>query len=387
MRVLDIARPKRAPCSPSARMVYPHFMRVIPLFLRHRSTLLIVGLALLLVLWVATGVLSREPPSIEARPDPPVPTVAVRVSHATPVQRLVTLQGEVLPDQQVTVRAETEGRLVETPVALGDTVHAGTAVARLGMDDRQARLRQAEAAVKGRETDHRAAAQLAREGFQAQLRVDTALAELEAARAELESIRLDIDRTNLQAPVAGVLNRRHAEVGDYVAVGAPVAEIVENDPLKAVVQVPQHSIHRVQRGGLAHIEFADGQVRNGVIRHVSARADTATRTFRVEIEVPNPGRSLPSGISVQVRIPVEEVKAHRISPALVTLDPEGRLGIKIIEDGDRVAFHPIDPMRADSEGLWVGGLPETVRIITVGQGFVSAGESVRILTEDAGPVR
>jgi membrane fusion protein, multidrug efflux system len=368
-------------------MVYPLFMRVIPLLLRHRSSLLIAGLALLLVLWIATGVLSREPPSIEARADPPVPTVAVRISQATPVQRLVTLQGEVLPDQQVTVRAETEGRLVETPVPLGEAVRAGTTVARIGMDDREAQLRRAEAAVKGRETDHRAAVQLAREGFQAQLRVDTALADLEAARAELESVRLDIERTSLHAPVSGVLNQRHAEVGDYVSVGAAVAEIVENDPLKAVVHVPQHNIHRVQRGGSARIEFGDGQVREGVIRHVSARADTSTRTFRVEIEVPNPGRSLPSGISVQVRIPVEEVMAHRISPALVTLDPDGRLGIKIIENEHRVAFHPIDPMRADSEGLWVGGLPETVRIITVGQGFVSAGDSVRILAEDTGPLR
>jgi membrane fusion protein, multidrug efflux system len=368
-------------------MVYPLFMRVTPLLLRHRSTLLIAGLALLLVLWIATGVLSREPPSVEARADPPVPMVAVRVSQAAPVQRLVTLQGEVLPDQQVTIRAETEGRLVETPVPLGEAVRAGTTVARIGMDDREARLRRAEAAVQGRQTEHRAAAQLAREGFQAQLRVDTALAELEAARAELESVRLDIERTRLDAPIAGVLNRRHAEVGDYVSVGAPVAEIVENDPLKALVHVPQHRIHRVRRGGLAKIEFGDGQMREGLIRHVSARADTATRTFRVEIEVPNPDRSLPSGISVQVRIPVEEVMAHRISPALVTLDPDGRLGIKIIGNEDRVLFHPIDPMRADSEGLWVGGLPETVRIVTVGQGFVSEGDSVRIVAEDAGSFR
>lgn len=362
-------------------MVYPHFMRVIPLLRRHRSTLLIAGAGLLLVFWVATGVLSREPPSIEARSDPPVPTVGVRVSRAMPVQRLLTLHGEVLPDQQVTVRAETEGRLVATPVTLGEAVRAGTTVARIGMEDREAQLRRAEAAVKGRETDHRAAVELAREGFQAQLRVDTALAELEAARAELESVRLDIEHTSLHAPVAGVLNRRHAEVGDYVSVGDPVAEIVENDPLKAVVHVPQHSIHRVRPGGLAHVEFGDGETREGDIRHVSALADTATRTFRVEIEVPNPGRSLPSGISVQVRIPVEEVMAHRISPALVTLDPDGRLGIKIVEDENRVAFHPIDPMRADAEGLWVGGLPDTVRIITVGQGFVQTGEPARILTE------
>lgn len=359
-------------------------MRVISLLRRHRSTLLITGVALLLVAWIASGVVGREPPVIEARPDPVAPMVAVRESEAEPIQRLITLQGEVLPDQQVTVRAETDGRLVETPVPLGESVDADTVLARIGMDDREARLRRAEAAVGGREADFRAADELAGEGFQAQLQVESARAELEAARADLESVRLDIERTRVKAPIAGVLNHRAAEVGDYVSVGTAVAEIVENDPLKAIVQVPQHSIHRIERGQTARVEFGNELVREGTIRHVSARADTQTRTFRIEIEVPNPERGLPSGISVQVRIPVEEVMAHRISPALATLDPDGRLGIKILENEDRVAFHPIDPVRADEEGLWVDGLPETVRIITVGQGFVREGEKVRIRPEDAG---
>ncbi|MBS0001476.1 MAG: efflux RND transporter periplasmic adaptor subunit [Thioalkalivibrio sp.] len=362
-------------------------MGVRSLLQRHRSTLLIAGVALLLVLWIASGVVGREPPVIEARQESPVPTVAVRVSKAEPIRRLVTLQGEVLPDQQVTVRAETEGGLVETPVPLGESVVAGTVIARIAMDDRKARLRRAEAAVQGREADFRAAEELAEKGYQAQLQVDSARAELEAARAELESVRLDIEHTRVKAPIAGVLNHRSAEVGDYLSVGAAVAQIVENNPLKAVVQVPQHSIHRIQPGQMANLEFGNGLVREGTIRHVSARADTQTRTFRVEIEVPNPERILPSGISVQVRIPVEEVMAHRISPALVTLDPDGRLGIKILENADRVAFHPIDPVRADSDGLWVDELPETVRIITVGQGFVNEGDRVQSRPEDAGPVQ
>ncbi|MGM0811436.1 efflux RND transporter periplasmic adaptor subunit [Thioalkalivibrio sp.] len=354
---------------------------------RHRSTLLIAAVALLLVLWIASGVVGRDPPVMETRQEHALPTVAVRVSDAERIQRLVTLQGEVLPDQQVTVRAETEGRLVGTPVPLGEAVGAGTVIARIGMDDREAQLRRAEAAVRGRQADFRAAEELAEEGYQAQLQVDSARAELEAARAELESVRLDIEHTRVKAPIAGVLNHRTAEVGDYLSVGAAVAEIVENNPLKAVVQVPQHNIHRIRQGQTASLEFGNDRGREGTIRHVSARADTQTRTFRVEIEVPNADRILPSGISVQVRIPVQEVMAHRISPALVTLDPDGRLGIKILENEDRVAFHPIDPVRADSEGLWVDGLPETVRIITAGQGFVNEGDRVQIRPEDAGPVQ
>lgn len=360
-------------------------MSLIPVLSRHRSSLVILGVTTLLAAWIASGVLSREPAAVQPRAEPEPPAVAVRHSRASPVERLLTLQGEVLPDQQVMVRAETEGRLVETPVALGATVEAGSVIARIGMDDREARLRRAEAAVTGREADYRAATDLAREGFQAQLRVDQALAELEAARADRESVRLDIERTRIRAPIAGILNQREAEVGDYVSVGGPVAEILENDPLKAIVQVPQHSIHRVQRGDPARVEFHDAESRDGTIRYVSTRADTATRTFRVEIEVDNPGRDLPSGISVRVRIPVEEVMAHRISPALVALDPEGRLGIKMVNAQDQVEFHPIEPMRADANGLWVAGLPEEIRIITIGQGFATIGKPVRVLAEETEP--
>ena len=92
----------------------------------------------------------------------------------------------------------------------------------------------------------------------------------------------------------------------------------------------------------------------------------------------SPDRTLPSGISARVEIPVEIVQAHRVSPALVSLDDRGRLGVKIVDEDDRMAFYPIDPMRADVEGLWVTGLPERARVITVGQGFVNAGDPVRV---------
>jgi membrane fusion protein, multidrug efflux system len=345
---------------------------------KHKNSLTILAVVLLLALWVASGPLTRDGPELPAR-EPPVPMrVAVVESAAQPVERRLTLQGEVEPDQVVTVRAETAGRVVEILVASSEAVRIGQVIARLAMDDREARLRRAEAAVKGRETDYRGAQQLAREGLQAQLRVESALAELEAARADLEAVRLEIAQTRISAPIAGILDRRRAEVGDYVAVGGAVAEVVENNPLRAVVQVPQHRIHQVRPGGSARVAFLDGTLREGQIHYISVRAETATRTFRVEIRVPNPDRTLPSGISTRVEIPIETVLAHRVSPALVSLDDRGRLGVKTVDDDGRVAFHVIEPIRADVEGLWVTGLPERARVITVGQGFVNAGDPVRV---------
>jgi multidrug efflux system membrane fusion protein len=352
---------------------------------RNRSALVIAAVALLLALWILSGVLTREPPQISQRAEAQPMTVAVTRSAAQPVERLLTLQGEVQADQRVIVRAETSGRIASLPVALGQRVEAGEEIARIAMDDREARLRRAEAAVTGRETDYRAAQQLAREGFQAQLRVETALAELEAVRAELEAIRLDIANTRIRAPIAGVINHRHGEVGDFLNRADPVAEVLENHPLRAVVQVPQHNVHRVRVGGSARVTFVDDSEREGTVQYISARADTTTRTFRVEITVPNEDRGLPSGVSVQVRIPVEQVMAQRISPALIGLDERGRLGVKAVDGEDRVAFHEVEVVRADADGVWVTGLPDDARIITIGQGFVNAGEPVRVVEEGANP--
>lgn len=352
--------------------------------LTNKTTLTILAAALLLALWVISGPLTRDGPELPQRTPPEPMTVAVVESEAAAVERRLSLQGEVEPDQLVIVRAETAGRVEALAVDAGQAVRSGEVIARLSMDDREARLRRAEAAVRGRESDHRAAEQLATQGFQAQLRVESALADLEAARADLEAVRLEIANTQVRAPIDGILNRRLVEVGDYLAVGGAVAEVLENDPLIAVVQVPQHSIHRVRPGGPARVVFLDGEPKQGVVHHISARADTATRTFRVEIRVPNPDRSLPAGISTRVEIPVETVSAHRISPALVALDDQGRLGIKAVGGDARVVFHAIEVVRAEVDGIWVTGLPERVRLITVGQGFVNAGEPVRVAVDGAG---
>jgi len=96
--------------------------------------------------------------------------------------------------------------------------------------------------------------------------------------------------------------------------------------------------------------------------------------------VPNPDGALRAGLSAEVRIPVGEVSAHFVSPALLALDDDGRLGVKTVAGDDRAAFHAVDLVRAETDGVWVTGLPQRVRLITVGQGFARAGERVRPVT-------
>ena len=345
---------------------------------RNAGRLGIFVVALLLFVWVITGDSDPDDDVVAKRSG--VVTVGLTDSRAEPVERLVRVQGHVEPEQVVRVRAKTDGEVVETPVEEGARVEAGDLIVRLSMDDRQTRLREAKAAERRAQGDYDAAERLADQGFQARLAAEHARAELEAARARVAAIELDIDRTGIKAPIGGVLNHQIARRGDVVAAGEPVAEIVDNDPLRAVVQVPQHRVHEVAEGQVARVIFLDGETRTGAVQYVSALADADTRTFLARVRVANPDRDLPAGTSVTVEIPVATVHAHSISPALISQNEQGDLGVKVAELDDagktRARFVPVSPVRANAERIWVTGLPETVRLISLGQGFVRDGDAV-----------
>ncbi len=342
----------------------------------------VAGIILLAVVWIASGVLTREPPEPIEAPEWAPMRVLVEHRMAESVEQVLILQGRIEPDLRVMVRVETAGQLERWAVVAGTVVEPGDELAILAMDDREARRRQAIARLRGRQSEFQATQRLVEDQHVPEIDLEVAEAELEAARAELEAIELEIRQTRIRAPIPGVLEQRLAERGEFLSIGDPAAEVISNDPLLAVVQVPQHQIGRVSLGLPARIRLADGRRVEGVVRFVGSVAAPETRTFRVEIEVPNPDRALPSGISARVEIPTDTVLAHRVSPATVSLDQAGRVGVKTVDADNRVEFHVIEVVRTEPEGVWVTGPPERMRLITVGQGFVMAGEAVRPELQD-----
>lgn len=339
-----------------------------------------IGLVVLaLTAWVVTGSQETDPGGPPPRPG--TVKVALTASQAELVERVVTLQGHLEPEQTVRVRAKTGGEVVATPVQEGALVARGALIARLDMSDRQARLSEAKAVLQQAETELRAAERLAGQGFQSELALESARAALEAARARAAAIALEIEHTHIKAPIAGVLNTRIRRLGDYVEAGEPVAEIVQNDPLRAVVRIPQHRVTEIAEGQRARVTFLQGEVREGEVSYLSSMADEQTRTFLARVRVDNPNRDLPAGISVTVVIPVQQVRAHSISPALISQNGSGELGVKVAETNDgelRARFVPVEPVKADSRQVWVTGLADDVRLITLGQGFVRDGDPLEV---------
>ena len=350
------------------------------------TTLVFLAIVGLVVVWIGSGMMGREDEASPAPAERALPSVAASVSEAEEVTRELVLYGDIEPTQIATVRARVDG-VVEEIVSQGTRVVAGDILARLSTDDREARRARAEAQLATAEQSAGNARQLFERGVGPETTVQTTAAELEAARAELRAIELEIANTEVVAPIAGVVNRLISDIGAYVSPGGEVLEIVDNDPLLAVVTVQQGDISGVRPGMRARVSAIGGDTREGTVSFVSPIADAATRTFRVEVEVANPDGELPSGISAEVVIPVETLSAHYISPALARLDTEGRLGVYLVDEEDRIQFAPMQIVYADAGGIWITGVEDGSRLVTISQGALQPGERVEVRETPPGYLR
>ncbi|TFH50000.1 MAG: efflux RND transporter periplasmic adaptor subunit [Lysobacterales bacterium] len=356
---------------------------------RNQSLFIALGITVAFTLWLlsvsgATG--SARDPSLEAphADRPAITSVRVKTLHSKRVTRDVIIYGKTEAARSVTLRAEFDGRVMETVAKRGARVKKGDVIVRLDLRDLDARLQQAKALVRQREIQYQAAQRLKTKNFQSQAEVAEALANLEAARATAKRVEVEISNSVLTAPFDGVLHTRPVEVGDFIAEGKEIARIIELDPILITGDVTQRELDYLKVGAHGSAKLITGEELEGVLRYVASESDGATRTFRVELEVHNSSGAVVSGTTAEMRIPTEELSAHYISPALLSLNSQDQIGVKSVNDDGVVVFHVVDIVRTGVDGVWVSGLPESVRVITVGQGFVREGDRVEARADDQG---
>ena len=341
------------------------------------------------VLWLASGqfgdhtdeatqlsISERNERVAASAEDRPPSRVRARVSTAVQQTAYASVRGRTENKRTVQVRAETVGRVVARPVERGDRAATGDALCRLSRDDRDARLAEAQAALRQAYIEYRGSQQLKTQGFQSETAIATAAARLAATRARLRSIELDIERTLVRAPFDGMVEVTHVEIGDYVQPGMGCVTLVDLDPMLLVGQIAEKDVLRVGVGEQAFGELATGQRLAGAISFIAQQADATTRTYRVEVEVPNADYALRSGITADILIAAESVPAHHVSPALFALDDAGAVGLRTLDTDNVVRFHRLDILRDDKTGVWITGLPKVATLITVGHEFVVPGEQV-----------
>ena len=352
--------------------------------------------AALFVLWLLSGQLGEEDdsgpaPSVAATRDAMLamdeddPTrVRARVIRAESRTADVVVRGRTEADRSVSVLAETSGPVVELPVDKGDRVEAGDVLCRIRVDARDARIEEAREAVEQARIEYQGALRLAEKGYQSETAIAGARARLAARRADLQQRELDLEHTHVRAPFAGIVEERPVELGAFLQSGNVCARIIDPDPMMLVGQVAEREVGRIRIGDPGHGRLITGESVTGEVAFAARSAAASTRTFRVEVAVPNPDADLRSGITTEIRLPVGQYRAHHLSSALLALDDSGRVGVRILDESDRVRFVNVDVISDTGSGIWVSGLPNPATVITVGQELVTPGEQVEVTFEAGG---
>ena len=281
-------------------------------------------LASFLVIWMVSGSM-REEENFEKNISTldTLSSVTIVNSKATNKSKILKSSGFTEADKFVQVRAEVSGRLIARPAQQGDYVEEGDLICQLYIAGREA-------------------------------------------------------YPKIVAPFSGYLETLRVEEGDFLNTGAVCAALIDPDPMLIVADIAEKDIAQVELGSEASAKLISGRYISGEVTFIASSADKNTRTFRVEISVDNKDRTIRDGVSAEIYIKGKQEAAHKISPAILSLNDQGKLGVRTVTADNRVEFKEINILEDTNSGMWVSGLGEEARIITLGQEYVFQGQTVNV---------
>lgn len=281
-------------------------------------------LASFLAIWMVSGSMIEEE-NFEKNTSKldTLSSVTIVNSKAINKSKILKSSGFTEADKFVQVRAEVSGRLIARPAQQGDYVEEGDLICQLYIAGREA-------------------------------------------------------YPKIVAPFSGYLETLRVEEGDFLNTGAVCAALIDPDPMLIVADIAEKDIAQVELGSEASAKLISGRYISGEVTFIASSADKNTRTFRVEISVDNKDRTIRDGVSAEIYIKRKQEAAHKISPAILSLNDQGKLGVRTVTSDNRVEFKEINILEDTNSGMWVSGLGEEARIITLGQEYVFQGQTVNV---------
>lgn len=374
-------------------------MRVVPLI----TAALVLAFLYLLVMQrdALMGFVGVEPGPAETAPmgaaaaapvEDTLFTVVVERITERDLESAIVLRGRTAASRSVEVRAQTGGLVTSQPRPRGALVSAGEVLCQLDpgtraaqMSEAQARLSEARARLSEAQINQTTATRLAEEGFRAQnttatadAAVQAALAGVEAANAGVEAASTELDRLTIAAPFDGLLEVDSAEIGSLMQSGGLCATVIQLDPMLIVGYAAEAQIDRLADGALAGARLSNGREVQGRVTFLARASDPATRTFRVEVTVPNPDLEIRDGMSADILVAATATRGHLVPGSALTISDDGTLGLRLVDETNHTFFQPVTVLRDAPQGFWVSGLPEQADVVVVGQEYVTDGIEVRV---------
>ena len=334
---------------------------------------------LALLLWMFTGLFSSDEAAHNNSKRDEIKTVGVYELTAQPYTEKLTVTARTEPEVLARVAAETEGDIAQTLVNVGDEVSISQPLLKFAPSTRKEQLVAAQKRVAEAKVLYEAARKLNREGYRSDTTLASRSAELAAAEQALAAAKKEVNDAQMPSPITGRVVARHVTAGQYLNRGDIAFDILGEENFLIVAHIAQRDYSRLKTGQTISARLINGTEVEGIVRAISAHADDATKTYRLEAVVDGSKYKIPTGMTAKIRIPLQETMAHKIPQSALILSDEGSPAIKIIED-DKIKLIPVEWYENLQDGLWVKDLPEKTLVVVRGQNDTKVGETVQYET-------
>jgi membrane fusion protein (multidrug efflux system) len=318
-----------------------------------------------------------------------VPAVRIITLTLTP-RRLfdkINLPAQIDPYEEVWVKAEVPGQVIEVLVKEGQMVKKGQVLMKLDDRDYRTRLARIEANHTLAKLNHARTKTLVKKKIAAPTKLDEIEAQLKDLTAQRNEATVALSRTSITTPLSSLLNEISAKMGDYIGVGDPVAQILEIDTVKVTVGVPESDVAAIFDLNEADIiikALGKRRVKGNKI-FLSRKPRTLSRLFDLELSVPNPdGRILP-GMFARVEL-VKHIYEDAVALPLYAIITQEDERFVFIEKEGRVE------KRRVTLGTLIGwqvhitsGLNAGERVVVVGHRLLDDGQAVEVIKNVSNP--
>jgi membrane fusion protein, multidrug efflux system len=316
----------------------------------------------------------------------PIP-VNVAAVETGAVSSYLTSTANLVPDNEVKVLAEAEGRVGRLTVDEGQYVAKGQVMASLIHEDSEIAAAKARLKVENTRLVYDRGSKMVREGLISQESFDRMTMEHDVARQELAEAQHRISKTAVRAPFSGRVTLRTVEVGQHVRPGDELFTVADFEPLVAYIYMAEKDALGMKPGREARITLkANEDVRfKGRIRQISPVVDAATGTVKVTVEAVNPPDIVRPGGFVTVDIVRETRQAALTIPREAVLRELRTAHVFVAKNGKAERRDVTLGLEEGSRIEVTSGIAAGEKVVVAGQGSLKPGSAVKVIQAAAAP--
>ena len=310
-------------------------------------------------------------------------TVGVKLLDKKSYSKILKLRGFTEASRIVTIKSQVEGKISAKFFNKGSFYKAGEQLLLIDPEDKLAKVKEMEALLNQRKKEYEVAENLFKKGFRSEIKLSKSRTNFENALALYEKSQVNLNNTKVLIPFDSIIDDSFVELGDYLKKGDSIVKIVDLDPLHINLTANENDINKIKLNQTAEVIIGEKKI-NGKVNFISKTSDKETRNFRIQVEIKNSNNTIFSGLSSEIEIKLNPLPAFFIPSSLVTLNEEGTLGIKSVNE-NIVEFHPINILSDNGSGYWIDARPfsfDKLPIINKGHEFTVEGEVVKFLNND-----